>query len=306
MPMAPMTNDAPAPVITGADTLNRGPGIPTSATSDMPVIETPAETVDTPEVSEDASVTSDQKPEGEADGTPSEAPGEEKDKTSPQQRAVIARERNRRQAAEAREQAILARFDKLQETVSKLVEAGQPKEDEARPVRANFDDPDAYDKALETWVAARTAKVVQAEAQAEQTRAEQERNWKEASAAYAKRAATFKTDHPDFEDVVYGEETLFTNPVLGQALLEAEDGPAIAYYLAQNQDEHDRISALRPAMVVFEVGKIAARLAAPPAPTPKPRQDPIVPLKARNPAGPKDPNDMSMEEYAAYRKSKAN
>jgi hypothetical protein len=310
MPMAPMSNDTPSPGLKTADTLNRGPGIPMSATSDMPVItpagadKTPVEEapIDKPDADADASATSDSKPEGEADGKPNEVPGEEKDKTSPQQRAAFARERNKRLAAEQARVALEAKIDKLAETVAKLVDAGKPEED-ARPVRASFEDPDAYDKALEAWASNRAAKVAQAEAQAELAKAERERDLKIAQDTFNQRVDAFKKDHEDFEDLVY-DDTLFTNPTLGQAILEAEDGPAIAYYLAQNPEEHDRINALRPARVVLEVGKLSARLEAPVVPAPKPKADPIVPLRARNPAGPKDPANMTMDEYSEYRKSK--
>jgi hypothetical protein len=80
------------------------------------------------------------------------------------------------------------------------------------------------------------------------------------------------------------------------------DGPQIAYYLGQNPEVAERLSKLSPAQAALEIGRISLRLSNPP----KPKPEPIRPLAARNSAGPKSPDEMSMEEYAAYRKTRVN
>lgn len=311
-PLSASTTDQPSQALPFADTLGPNRAPPLSATSDMPVIDltkpneieaqeaAEAELVDGKEKPANTDDTSGEQPEGEADGKPNKTAGEEGDKTSPQQRAAFARERNRRQAAEAATAELKARIDQLTEAVQKLVPKDEPAED-PRPVREKFDDPDAYDKALEGWATRRATEVATKALKADQTKAEQERQVLAQRDAYAERKSAFEGDHPDFDDVVMSDD-LKISPAMTQAILEAEDGPAIAYHLGNNPDVADRLFKLSPAQAVYEIGKISAKLANPP----RPKQEPIRPLAARNSAGPKSPDDMSMEEYAAYRKSKVN
>lgn len=304
MPMAAGTTDTPSTTPPFADTLgpNRAPA--TSATSDRPVVvaeqteETPP--VDSEGKADNTDQTSGEKPEGEADGKPTKTAGEENDTTSPQQRAAFARERNRRQAAEQRATALETKFDQLLETVSKLVPKEQPKED-PRPTRDKFEDPDAYDQALVDWSGRAAKTVALAEASAAQQRQDQDRQFNGLRDTYMERVAQFEADHADYEDVVLNDD-LKISPPMSQAILEAEDGPAIAYYLGQNPEVAERLSKLSPAQAVYEIGKISNRLTNPP----KPKPEPIKPLSARNSAGPKSPDEMSMDEYAAYRKSRVN
>lgn len=290
-----------------------------SAGSDMPVIdlakpgqgegEAPAEPATEPGIDADkgdpdTSGTSDQKTEGEADAPPNKEGGEEKDQTSPQQRAAFARERNKRQAAEQRATALEAQMAKLTEAVNKLAgEKDQPKED-PRPSRDTFTDPNAYDQALEDWAGRRATEKAKAEAKVEFDQQRQESHNKSILDTYKARETDFQSEHPDFEDVVYSDDVKIT-PVMTQAILEAEDGPAIAYHLGQNPDVAERIAGLSPAQQVWELGSISTKLAAPPPPQPKPKPEPIRPLNVRNIAAPKSPSEMSMDEYAEYRKSKS-
>jgi hypothetical protein len=317
MPMAAGTNDTPSTAPGFADTLGgqRGPAL--SATSDMPVVDLTkpyvapedkpqdqpsGEAIDKTGKGKDASDTStspDGGAEGEADAQPkdeSQAGGEGKDTTSPQQRAAFARERNKRQAAEAKTQALESKVDQLIEVVSKLAPKEQPKEN-PRPTRESFDSPDKYDQALEAWVAEETRKTAQAEFQTAQAKQQQDSQVQALIDAFNERKSEFEVDHADYEDVVFSEE-LKISPPMSQAILEAEDGPAIAYYLGQNPEVAERIAKLSPAKAVYEIGKISTKLAQPP---PKPKPEPPRPLKAQNNAGPKDPNDMTMDEWAAHK-----
>lgn len=297
-----------------------GPAL--SATSDMP------EKVAAPAVSEEK-IPADQKqengeakPEGEtpadasADQTGAaeagkQADGEKKpdDQTPPWMKAEITKERNRRRVAEQR-------ADKLQDDLSKALTGleklgAAPKEvkaaeTEARPKRESFDNPEAYDSALIEWSARLATKTAQATLDKERVEADRrrveteqgERN-KATLDGFNERKATFVKDHPDYEDVVENDDVQISTP-MAHAILNDDDGPAIAYYLGKNPDEAARISKLNPIKAVAELGRIAARLAARPAPTNKPA--PIRPLKTGAAAATaKSPNEESMEEYAARR-----
>lgn len=283
-----------------------------SADSDMPVIDLAkpgqgegesgdGSGIDAATAAADTGETSGAKPEGEADAQPSKAGGEEKDQTSPQQRAAFARERNKRQAAETRAQALESQVAKLAEAVAKLTETKEPPKEAPRPTRDAFADPDAYEQALESWVERRATEKAKAETQAEFTKQQQDSRAKTLLDAYRDREASFEADHPDYQDLVYSDDVKIT-PVMSQAILEAEDGPAIAYHLGQNPEMAERIAGLTPAQQAIELGRLSVKLATPP---PKPKPEPIRPLNTRNSAGPKSPTEMTMDEYAEYRKSKS-
>jgi hypothetical protein len=299
MPLEASTTDQPSTNTFTADTLSPNNRPALSASSDMPALPK-TDPVDNAAETDKSPPTSDAKPEGDGDGTQTEKPGEEKDQTSPQQRAAFARERNRRQAAEQRSTNLETKVDQLIEVVSKLTVKDQPKAD-PRPTRDAFTDPDAYDKALEDWASRKATEAATLAAKEDAARQEQVRQAKTLIDAYTERKSTFEADHPDFDDLVLDDD-LKISPPMSQAILEAEDGPAIAYYLGQNPEVAERLSKLSPAQAVYEIGRISTRLANPP----KPKPEPIRPLAARNSAGPKDPSEMSMDEYAAYRKTKAN
>ena len=273
-----------------------------SASSDAPVVAEPkpdgdvdSAAIDEQAKLEDGSDTSG-KTEGEADGQPNDkGAGEEKDKTSPQQRAVITREKNARKAAE-REAAELREQMKEALSAIKLLTAEKAPKETPRPTRESFDTPEAYDDALMDYAAKQAATKATEEARQAQSQAEVDRANKAILDTYNQRVENFESDHPDFEDVVYSDD-LQLSPVMSRAILEAEDGPAIAYHLGQNPEMAERIAGLSPAQAVYEIGKISAKLSSPS----KPKPTVITPLRSRNNAGPKTPQEMSMAEYADYR-----
>lgn len=223
---------------------------------------------------------------------------------------------NRAAAAEANLKKALEAVEKLTGDSATVARKNADAED-PRPQRETFDNPDAYDSALVEWAGRRAALAATASVEAKleadkakQTKAEQdaaaESTFRELTATYQKRVEEFSKDHPDYDDVAGNEEIPISN-AMSAVILNDEDGPAIAYYLGQNPDEAERISKLSPARVGSELGRIAAKLNAKPIVSTKPK--PITPLRASGttPASArKTPNEMSMEEYAAYRKSGMN
>lgn len=306
MPAQAMTTDTATTAPPYADVLDRREP-PRSATSDMPqgAEETTEDTpVDNTETVADVADTSTAKPaDGEADGKPP-IPGEGPDETPAWLKARITRETNKiRRAAEEQTADLKATVQQLVETVTKLTAPPPPKE-AARPTRETFDSPEAYDDALIKWSDAKARAEATETAKADQAKTEQQRQSDAVQSAYNDRVEAFADEHPDYEETVMKPD-LFTNPVMGQTIKEADDGPEIAYYLAQHKDEHDRISKLSPMKVIYEIGRISTKLAAPPTPAPAPKPKPISPIRARNNSGDKDPADMTTAEYNVYWKNRA-
>ena len=142
------------------------------------------------------------------------------------------------------------------------------------------------------------------------------------------KKATLK--YKDYRDVVY-DESLKIDPRAAQAIWQSEQGPEIAYYLATHQDE----SIAMHGMVDMDLGRAltkieftlsaeeaaqaeeantaaAAAEEAPadkpgqqpkPAPTPTQAPPPVPTLDGSGAAMRPNPENMSMEEYAAGRLS---
>jgi hypothetical protein len=183
----------------------------------------------------------------------------------------------------------------------------------SKPSRRDYDDPDVYETALVEWAAGNATHRTMAERDRQAgERAVAERQAEHGQVlweAHQARRAKFIAAHPDYEEAVEKAPDLFHGgkpgtEALVQTIMRAKDGPAIAYYLAQNPAEEARITAMpTPAAVLVEVGKISARLEAG-EPERRTRTAPASRPRAAAPAREprqKAPQDMSITEYAQYR-----
>lgn len=286
-----------------ATTMSRVPPL-LSATSDTPVIdltkpsepvvETTAEPakVDNQAERGDKSATEGDKPAGETGDKPSK-----EDLTPPAVKREITIERNRRRAAEERATALEA---DLRKALDALPKAPEPKaiEAEPRPTRDTFTDPDAYDTALIEWSGRMATKTAKAEAERESAEKANKSQIEAIQNTWADRKAAFVESHPDYDDVAESDSVQISIP-MAHAIMQDEDGPAIAYYLGQHPEEAERIAKMAPVQAVATLGRVAAKLGDKPAPKAKP--EPIKPVGARSNAAAKDANDESADEYVARR-----
>lgn len=317
------------------------PGPALSATSDAPVVTAvvpPAVTeVDTitPKVEAKTEAVVDAKTgeDGEAETGADDAGNEDADASTTADEAgkkpeipayakrEITKTRNQKRAAEeARDAALQAKAEsdqRLSDALKALAERGsdaKPKvtAETPRPKRDQFDDPEAYDEALVSWTAKQTAAEVRAEIEAEADRkakadaktaqdAERTKTQTERAEAWASKREAFMKDHPDFEDVAESEDVKIS-PVMTALILEADNGPELAYALGKNPEQSARIAQLTsPAKVALEMGKFAASIEAAKKPKVSKAPPPAKPLGSRADAGKKSPDEMSMDEYAAMR-----
>jgi len=306
-----LTNDAPA----------------LSATSDMPEIEAPTpppappepDAVETPTEAADEG----EAPEAiEAAETEEAATGEPEAKPQPKQNSYqrrISELAAARRAAEERADRAIAALEAFAKT-SQPPPPVETKPDtpapEPRPARDDFADPDAYDTALIEWSARQTARITAAEVEQREAarRAAEEKARSDAAAQeeinrlgtqWAERRAKALEAHPDFMEVAENPSLMIPETML-PALLELDNGPEVLYHLGNNPEEAARIAKLAPRQQDIALGRISERLAQPTRPQVTRAPKPITPVGNRNPAGEKDPNDMTTEEYAAYRLPKLN
>lgn len=88
-----------------------------------------------------------------------------------------------------------------------------------------------------------------------------------------------------------------------EAILESDDGPALAYHLGKNPDLAEKIASLPPIAAARELGRLEAKLARereqPPviskAPPPPPKIEGVEPAIER------DPDKMSTQDWVKWR-----
>lgn len=249
---------------------------------EVAAVETPVAAPAAPAGTPAATVT-DGQPAGSAPATPQ---GDEKTPATPD----VAEKRNQsrferridklhRRAAEAEARAQL--FEK------QLAEFRKPAASEGSPRLENFDyDPEKYATAKAEYEKSQALKEYDAKARNQSaTQAEQR-----LVAGWEERVARADSKYDDFDEVV-GE--LQPNSPLVVALMEAENGEDVAYYLGKNLKEAHRIIALSPLSQIREIGKIEAKLLAdPPKPkTPSQAPAPINPLTGTGSVSKDAPSD---------------
>lgn len=135
-------------------------------------------------------------------------------------------------------------------------------------------------------------------------KAQEQRSHEQAIAqTWDQRQQAFAKDKPDYYDQV-DRADLPISPPMADAIRTSDTGPAVAYHLAQNPDEARRIAGLTPIAQIREIGRLEARLTAPPT---------AQPLKTISDAPPPAPQargkgghfkvDPSTDDFAAFEKA---
>lgn len=289
-----------------------------SSSSDYPVVETKPDA--TPEkVAEAAPEEAEHTEESATPATEIEQPGADPEVKKPP-KGVQKRldeltkqreqERARAEAAEKRLDEALKLAQKPEPKAEVVEETDAP----VRPSRSDFTDDDAFYSAQDkyaderaTFIAKREIKRQQEELQKTQTENAIAEGQKIARDAYLGRVQKTQEQYADFKEVAESPDVTVSIP-MAHAIVHHEQGPSIQYYLGKNPDEASRISKLDVPSQLVELGVIVAtKLAAPTVNEPKPKPvsaapKPISQTKVTESVAVKDPSNMSMDEYAAWRK----
>jgi len=177
-----------------------------------------------------------------------------------------------------------------------LVEVVEPG---PRPQKRDFSHPDDFDRALEVYgqkIARKSvAETLNKKAIAEHDAAIQSHNqqaWNRRVNSWNERRSKALEDMPDYVSVAENPE-ITISAAMTHAILDLDNGPAVAYHLGKNPDEAKRIAGLSPERQFMEIAGIATRLERRPAAraaTPAPRRS--------NDSRPQSDREPSMEEYA--------
>jgi hypothetical protein len=159
-----------------------------------------------------------------------------------------------------------------------------------------------YQAALIQYVEQRAESVVEKRL----TEADSQRKEQARLATFAERQRSFAKATPDFEARVLQDPTLPISETMRDVIVDSESGPEIAYYLAQNREAAEAIARLPAHLAALEMGRIEGRLSAQKEAVKRPPQVSQAPpppptLETTEASGPKDPEDMTTDEWAKWR-----
>lgn len=169
-----------------------------------------------------------------------------------------------------------------------------------KPTPEQFDDYGQYVEALTDWKAD----------QAVAKRMEQDSTRKVADTraqTFAERQVAARAVMPDYDAVVGSSDTPIANHV-GEAIMESDRGPDLAYHFAKNPDELMRLNGMSPTQAAREIGKLEATLPAPKTPAPPSKKLSSTPapagtLNTQGRATTPALANASMDEYMKQRKA---
>lgn len=122
-----------------------------------------------------------------------------------------------------------------------------------------------------------------------------------AAEAFSYRETEARERFADYDAVTRNPNVPITES-MAQVIRDSELGPDVAYHLGKNPAEAARIAGLSPIAQAKELGKLEVALSAP-KPARKVPAAPVQPVSAIAAGGSKDPAQMSIAEYAAWRKA---
>ena len=188
-----------------------------------------------------------------------------------------------------------ARADLLEK---RLAELEKPKAPEGEPKLEDFDyDPEKYATAKAEHAKSQTEKEFKAKQRTEAGNQERQR----LIAGWEEKVARADTKYEDFDEKVGSLQP--NNPLLA-AIMEADNGEEIAYYLGNNPKEAERIARLQPLSQVREIGKLEAKLLLEPVKpkTPSSAPEPIKPVGGSSSPSTKKLSEMTQDEFDKRRR----
>lgn len=247
------------------------------------------------------------------DGNAASPTGEEaKVEETPEQ--VAERERNEeRKRRERAQRKLNERFRELTDTIKSkdslierlVAQREQPKpaqETDQAPQRADYDDYEAYIRALARYDAKQEVAGLTKAEQARQQTAQQQFAEQLRKAAlvqsHGQRVAAYAKSNPDFAEVMDSDVDVGS---AAEALMEMDDGPAVMVALHRNPEIAERLRNSSAHMQGVILGQLSAALKSKPPQVSK-APPPGQPVGVKSAAGPKDLAELSVDDYIKERR----
>lgn len=170
---------------------------------------------------------------------------------------------------------------------------------------------EAFVKELARWTARQEHKQLLEKQKSEQEVTSKQERMRETMETYTERVSDFVAEHDDFHDVVSKLKLpADIAPGVEVAIMEDENGPALAYHLATHPDLQRKLADCTQAQAVVLLGRISASLfpedseeedTPPPPPKAKPAAKPIRPVRKPAPVATGLSDDLPVEEWLRRR-----
>src|ERR1700675_14391 len=183
--------------------------------------------------------------------------------------------------------AINARLEKENEELRSKVKPPEIKAPEGpkEPKRADYgNDVEKYIAARDAWKDFESDRVIKEERR------------KEMVDTYNKGVSDARGRYDDWGEVVSGAADVRIPPSAPDAILELENGPDVAYYLAQHPEEAKAMFDLTPTGVVRAVTRISDKLTAAKAVAPKAKEKPKPPAPLATVGNSATRSDVSLDQ----------
>jgi len=183
-----------------------------------------------------------------------------------------------------------------------LEKQGDPKQTPATPktqelVEPKLEDFDDYGKYTDAVVDYKLETKLREQLRMSRQRSEAE----SVTSKFFEKVNSFKQETPDYDTFV-GNPAFVQSPALVEALLTSDMGPQLAYHLAKNLKEVDRLNQMSPVAVAREIGRMEERFTPPKPKNTSQAPNPIKPIGGKDAQKvDKSADEESMEEYAARR-----
>lgn len=180
-----------------------------------------------------------------------------------------------------------------------LTQAQPPEPETGKPTLEQFDyDDTAYYEALADYKADQKIKAA-FKARDEQAQVERQKSEAEMiNKSFQSKLSEYVSKNPEYNDAIEAAGHKAFAPHVNQAILHADNGPAIDHHLLVNPDVADKLSQMNPVQAAIEIGKIGVELSA------KPVKQTSAPAPIETVGGGGTPNvdkrydeNCSMEEY---------
>lgn len=274
---------------------------------------TPGEATATAPAETEAPETAQQTPEPEEPET-EEKPPEEPEEPETEEEEPAAPEAKRKPGRYERRIERLERElqyeRKIRELESQIAGKGQSQPQEEpkpagptpRPVSDHYDTHEQFIEALTDWKIEQ--REIKRDREAQEQRAAQSQ--REQVETWQSRLDSFRDRQPDYDSAIAAVDDIKIHKTLEEAIITSELGPQLAYELAKDRKELERIAKLGPLAAVRELGKLEARItdrtAAAPAQRPiSQAPEPIRPVGKGAATSTRPLDELPYQEYKKRR-----
>lgn len=174
----------------------------------------------------------------------------------------------------------------------------EPETKDSAPTIDQFDNFDDYVTAKAEYIASKKIESTLSEHEKRQATERAKAAQQQTVEGWNKRVAA--ADIPDFQDVVQNSDVPMTN-VMQQTIMESEFGPKLAYHLATNPEEAEKIARMTPIGAVRALTLIEDRLGKSSLEAKTTNAPPPVKAAGSSASARKDPGKMSDAEYMKWR-----